>query len=101
MDVEANAAMWGPPGAPDPGPLATMDLRPSHYRIDASTLVIAGRHDGMTSGHEYEIRAGIPGSQLVVFENSAHYPFAEEPGRFFETLGAFLARAGDPARRRL
>jgi len=80
MDVEANAAMWGPPGAPDPGPLATRDLRPRLYRIDAPTLVVAGRHDGMTSGQEGEIHAGIPGSQLVVFEGSSHYPFAEAHG---------------------
>ena len=50
MDVEANAAMWGPPGAPEPGPLATLDLRPRLGGIAAPTLVVAGRHDGMTSG---------------------------------------------------
>ena len=92
MDVEANAAMWGPPGAPEPGPLATLDLRPRLGKIRAPTLVVAGRYDGMTSGQEREIHVGIPGSELVVFEESSHYPFAEERGRFFAPLEDFLTR---------
>jgi proline-specific peptidase len=91
MDVGANAAMWGPSGAP--GPLATLDLRPRLGGIGVPTLVVAGRRDGMTSGQEREIRAGIPGSELVVFEESSHYPFAEERGRFLTTLDDFLTRA--------
>jgi proline-specific peptidase len=93
MDVEANAAMWGPPGAPEPGPLATWDLRPRLGDIGVPTLVVAGRHDGMTSGQEQEIQAGIPGSELAIFEESSHYPFAEERERFLATLDDFLARA--------
>jgi proline-specific peptidase len=91
MDVGANAAMWGPPDAP--GPLATLDLRPRLGGIGVPTLVIAGRHDGMTSGQEREIQARIPGSELAIFEESSHYPFAEERERFFATLDGFLTRA--------
>ena len=91
MDVRANAAMWGPPG--EPGPLATLDLRPRLGGIEAPTLVVAGRHDGMTSGQEGEIRAGIQGSELAVFEESSHYPFAEERERFLSTLDDCLTRA--------
>jgi proline-specific peptidase len=91
-DVEANTAMWGPPNAPQPGPLATWDLRPRLAEIDVPTLVVAGRHDGMAAGQEREIHAGIPDSELVVFEESSHYPFAEEPGLFLATLDDFLAR---------
>ncbi len=92
MDVEANAAMWGPSGAPDPGPLATLDLRPRLGGIRVPALVFAGRHDGMTADQEREIHAGIPNSGLVVLEESSHYPFAEEPERFFAALDDFLAR---------
>jgi proline-specific peptidase len=91
MDVGANAAMWGPPGAP--GPLATLDLRPRLGGIGVPTLVLAGRHDGMTSGQEQEIQVGIPGSELVVFEESSHYPFAEERESFLAALDGFLTRA--------
>ena len=93
MDAEANAAMWGPPGSPEPGPHATWDLRPRLGGIGVPTLVVAGRYDGMTAGQEAEIHAGIPNSELVVFEESSHYPFAEEGGRFFAALDDFLVRA--------
>ena len=56
------------------------------------TLDIAGRHDGMTSGQERELQAGIPGSELAIFEDSSHYPFAEERERFPATLDGFLTR---------
>jgi pimeloyl-ACP methyl ester carboxylesterase len=50
-------------------------------------------NDGMTSGQEREIQAGIPGSELAIFEESSHYPFAEERERFLATLAGFLTRA--------
>ena len=54
----------------------------------------------MTSGQEREIQAGIPGSELVIFDDSSHYPFAEERERFLATLDGFLtARSARPVRR--
>jgi pimeloyl-ACP methyl ester carboxylesterase len=47
----------------------------------------------MTSGQEREIQAGIPGSELAIFEDSSHYPFAEERERFLATLDGFLTHA--------
>lgn len=91
MDVEPNAAMWGPPDAP--GPLRAWDLRPRLAKISVPTLVVAGRYDGVAAGQEQDLHAGIPNSELVVFEEGSHYPFAEEPERFFETLEDFLTRA--------
>lgn len=91
MAVEPNAAMWGPPDAP--GPLFAWDLRPRLGEIDVPTLVVAGRHDGMAAGQEGDIHAGIQGSELVLFEESSHYPFAEEKDLFLHTVEDFLARA--------
>ena len=91
MDVEANAAMWGPPDRP--GPLRAWDVRPRLGRISAPTLIVAGRHDGMAAGQEGELHAGIKDSELLVLEESSHYPFAEEPGRFAAAVEGFLARA--------
>ncbi|WP_166172878.1 proline iminopeptidase-family hydrolase [Rubrobacter tropicus] len=93
MDVEANTAMWGPPNAPQPGPLRAWDLRPRLGGINVPTLVAAGRYDGMAAGQERDIHAGIPNSELAIFEQSSHYPFAEEPERFLDTLEGFLARS--------
>ena len=90
MDLEPNTAMWGPPNAP--GPLRAWDIRPRLGELNIPTLVVAGRHDGMAAGQERDLHAGIPGSELVVFEESSHYPFAEERALFLETLDDFLAR---------
>ncbi len=94
MDVGSNAAMWGPPNAP--GPLRGWDLRPRLGEIDVPTLVVAGRHDGMAAGQERDLHAGIPNSELAVFEESSHYPFAEEGGRFLDVVEDFLLRAENP-----
>jgi pimeloyl-ACP methyl ester carboxylesterase len=61
------------------------------------TLIVAGRYDGMAAGQEREIHAGIPNSELV-FEESSHYPFAEEPDLFLAALDDFLARVEGRAR---
>jgi pimeloyl-[acyl-carrier protein] methyl ester esterase len=49
-----------------------------------------------------ELKKGIKGAQLVLFEESAHSPHLEEPDRFNEVVGAFLgsgtgAAAAQPA----
>lgn len=61
--------------------------------IRAPTLVIVGRHDWITPLEaSQEIAAGIPNSELVIFENSGHSPQKEEPERFIEVVKDFLKR---------
>ena len=73
------------------GAFNTLDKLPG---ITTPTLVIAGRHDGITPpepGAE-RIAAAIPGAELAIFENSGHYPFIEEQEGFFAKLKEWLAR---------
>ena len=37
-------------------------------------------------------RDGIPGAEWVLFEESAHMPYLEEPERYLEVVGGFLER---------
>ncbi len=39
------------------------------------------------------LHEGIAGSELVVLEESSHYPFSEEPARCLTILDDFLSRA--------
>ncbi len=65
------------------------------HSITAPTLVLAGRHDLHTSFPQSKrISSRIPGAQLVIFEDSAHFPWIEEPDAFFTTLEAWLAATG-------
>lgn len=63
-------------------------------KINTPTLVISGRHDGITPPEQGGERiAGLmPNAELVVFEESAHFPFIEQENAFFETLTNWLGR---------
>ncbi len=59
--------------------------------VTAATLILCGRHDPQFPLPASEqLEDGIRGSRLVVFEQSGHYPFLEEPDRFWESVGEFL-----------
>ncbi len=61
--------------------------------ITMPVLVLGARHDWITPLAQSErIHHGIPGSELVVFEESGHFPFIEEQPKFLETVRSWLAR---------
>jgi pimeloyl-ACP methyl ester carboxylesterase len=67
------------------------DVRPRLAEITTPTLVLGGRHDWVTPYGESEIiAAGIPNSELVIFEESGHLPFVEEPDRFMQVVRRFM-----------
>jgi proline iminopeptidase len=69
------------------------DLTGRLHEIQVPTLVVVGRHDWITPVEaSEEIAAGIPNSELVIFENSGHSPQLEESDRFVATVRSFLAR---------
>ena len=60
--------------------------------VRAPTLVIAGRHDVFTSWPQaHRIAAPIPGARVEIFEESGHFPWLEEPERFFPLVARFLS----------
>ena len=66
-------------------------------RVGAPTLVLVGRHDVPTSWPQsVRIARRIPDSELVILEDSGHFPWLEEPDAFWTTTDAWLARL--PAR---
>lgn len=61
--------------------------------IQAPTLIVWGRDDALTLlslGERFQ--KGIPGSQLVVFEQCGHIPQLEKPLEFNQTLSRFLSQ---------
>lgn len=72
--------------------LGTFNMLDALPKIETRTLVISGRHDPITppgQGAE-RIASLLPNASLVVFENSAHYPFIEEQEAFFSTLNKWM-----------
>ncbi len=65
--------------------------------IEVPTLVTVGRHDEITPTCAETIHRGIPGSEVRVFEESAHVAHLEETDAYLEAVAGFLERveAGD------
>lgn len=59
--------------------------------INIPTLILNGRYDIFCSAAQARMmHERINGSKLVIFENSGHFPWVEEPDLFFSTLINFL-----------
>jgi pimeloyl-ACP methyl ester carboxylesterase len=56
-----------------------------------ATLIIWGERDNVIPvEHAYAAHDAMPGSRLEIFEQSSHFPHAEEPERFAEVLRDFM-----------
>ena len=56
-------------------------------QLDTPTLVLAGRHDVLTSFPQaHRIANRVPGATAVIFEESGHFPWIEEPELFWSVL---------------
>lgn len=61
--------------------------------IRAPTLIIVGRDDVVTPPEQAErLHRGMPQSEVVIFEQSGHLPYLEEPEAFVQTVRDWLAR---------
>lgn len=69
------------------------DVRPHLLEIAVPTLVLSGRHDWITPPDRGADRllASMPEAKGVVFEESGHFPFVEEPERFLEVVREWLS----------
>lgn len=68
------------------------DITPRLAEIHVPALLLVGRHGILTPALSETIHQGIPGSELVVFEESAHFPYITETARYLTTVQHFLER---------
>ena len=59
-------------------------------RIAAPTLLVSGRFDEATPAVVQPFMDKIPDVRWVIFEESSHMPFVEEPDAFFSVVESFL-----------
>jgi proline iminopeptidase len=74
------------------------DYRDALARVSAPTLVLHGDEDLQSMETTAVYSNAIPGARLVRVEAAGHFPFAEQPERFAEVVGAFLDGLPRPAR---
>jgi pimeloyl-ACP methyl ester carboxylesterase len=90
---EVYRVMWGAQEWRPTGRLRDWDIRPRLPEIDLPTLITSGRHDICTPALAETAHRGIAGSEWVLFEESSHTAFVEEPERYRAVLTGFLDRA--------
>jgi len=72
--------------------LADYNLKDRLREIQTPVLIIAGRHDFIVPpAYAEDLHRALPNAELVMFENSGHFPFIEEADKFIDTLGNWLA----------
>lgn len=85
-------SMWGPTEFTVTGTLKEWDVIDRLAELDVPTLITSGRHDECTPALVEPLHDGIRGSEWVLFEQSSHTPYLEEPEQYLATVGAFLER---------
>ena len=74
------------------GNLKDWDRTADLPRIACPSLITVGRHDEITPACALRMKQGLKNVELVVFQNSSHMPFYEEPAAYDAALLAFLAK---------
>jgi len=68
------------------------DVRSQLSKITARTLIMVGKHDFICPLSQARLlHEGIPNSELIVFQESAHFPYVEEPDAFFAGVRNWLS----------
>ena len=74
---------------------AVQDYRPVLKKVTVPTLLCFGRDEKLVPVAAGEhLQENIPDARLVVFENSGHCPFLEEPDRFNQEVDQFIQSLG-------
>lgn len=69
------------------------DLSDRLGELTVPTLFLVGRHDMARPEDTAWYQSLVPGSELVIFEESSHMPHLEEPELYLQVLRDFLQRA--------
>ncbi|WP_298417158.1 alpha/beta hydrolase [uncultured Kordia sp.] len=73
------------------GSMINQDYRKKLKDVTAKTLIIAGRYDGVsTPEFAVQYKQFMPQATFVMFEQSAHNPYLEEPEKFYKLFTAFM-----------
>ena len=90
MDVYHT--MWGPSEFHATGNLVDYDRTGRLGEISIPALLTCGRFDEATPGATAWFQSLIPGSEIKVFENSAHLAHVEETDLYLDVVRSFLRR---------
>jgi proline iminopeptidase len=83
--------MWGSDGEyVIDGNLKSVEYVDRLHTIKVPTLINCGDHDECAPSLSEEMHEKIPGSKLVIFPQSGHMTFVDQPDLFIKTINDFL-----------
>jgi proline iminopeptidase len=74
------------------GNMKDYDRSDRAHELTVPTLFLCGRYDLCTPEETSRYHQLVPGSEMVVFEQSSHSPYVEESERFLQVVRDFLRR---------
>lgn len=91
MSWDLYRAMWGSNGEyVVDGNLVSVEYADRLGTLRVPTLVTVGDHDQVDPSLSRDMQARIPGARLVVFPESGHMTFVDQPAMFVKTVDAFI-----------
>ena len=91
-NMDIYHTMQGPNEFLYTGNLKDWNRIPDMHRITAPALITVGKYDELTPACALRMKHALSDAQLIVFPNSSHTPFYEEPEAYYPALLDFLAR---------
>jgi proline iminopeptidase len=83
--------MWGSTGEfVIDGNLTSVEYADRLRSIKVPTLITVGDNDECAPSLSQEMHKLIPGSKLVVYPQSGHMTFVDQPGMFIRSIEEFL-----------
>jgi len=74
------------------GSMINQDYRRLLKTVKAKTLIVAGRYDGVsTPEFAVQYKLFMPQAKFVMFEQSGHNPYLEEPEKFYTLFEEFMS----------
>lgn len=95
MSWDLYREMWGSHGEfVIDGNLASVEYDDRLGTIKVPTLITVGDHDQVDPSLARTMHEKIPGSKLVIFPQSGHMTFVDQPGLFIQSVDEFLHPKG-------
>lgn len=95
MNEEIYGLMWGPSEFTATGTLRNYDREDELKSLDLPVLYTAGRFDEATPETIEYYHSLTPGSEVRIFENSAHMTMLDEPDAYVTAVREFLRRVDE------
>jgi proline iminopeptidase len=92
FNTELYGYMWGPSEFTATGTLRDYNRETDLPKLELPVLFTTGRYDEATPETVRHFQSLVPGSELQIFEDSAHVTMLDEPDAYAEAISNFLSK---------